>query len=188
MQLIPCLGCLCFVLFRFLLSFAFVSIISSGLGLRKQQVDTLPAFVKHLLSLLPSPLISWFFCLSFTGSSTHTSSLFQSPSHWLPGFSIPPVCLSLALSFSSLSFSHLCCFASTGFYGKIGSLPVFSSSLFMFFAFVDFLKDPYWIKKTVYYICVCKYWPFLTFTVFLKTCICWQMCKDEAVLIYVIVI
>lgn len=44
-QLVPCLGCLCFVLFRFLLSFTFILIISSGLGLRKQQVDTWPAFV-----------------------------------------------------------------------------------------------------------------------------------------------
>lgn len=102
MHLIPCLGCLCFILFPLSLIFylCFTDQLWSRSMVLKQQVDTLPAFVKHLLLLLPSPLfLGSFISPSLAPQLTHLPS----SSHTLTGclvFPSPPsLSLSLSLSF-----------------------------------------------------------------------------------------
>lgn len=100
-MLIPCLICLCFVLFPLSLIFYlwFTNKLWSLSTVLKQEVDTLPAFVKHLASLLLSPLFfGSFFYHSLAPQLTHLPT----SSHTLTGCLVfpSPSSLSLSLSFS----------------------------------------------------------------------------------------
>lgn len=60
----------------------------------------------------------------------------------------------------------------------MGSLPVSSASLYLFCLCWSWNIHT-GLRKAIYFFFVCKYWLFLTLTVFLEMCICLWMCKDS---------